>query len=151
MLKYENLTLKIYISELCIKQYTDVDPTVEFVFPVSKIERENSDKNSWKRLMLNYIRTILNIALITFIMIVNIWSCDCLNYYRCNANSNSSGSVKYLIRPDYYIQIKERKTWYYIHVYTTITGCDLLSVINHRQTSFKLEAQPTEPVSLTWQ
>ena len=47
MLKYENLTLKIYISELCIKQYTDVDPTVDFVFSVSKIERENSDKNSY--------------------------------------------------------------------------------------------------------
>jgi len=31
-------------------------------------------------------------------------------------NSNSAGSVKYLIRPKYYIQIK--KTWYY--VYTTI-------------------------------
>ena len=26
-----------------IKQYTDVDPTVDFVFPVNKIDRENSD------------------------------------------------------------------------------------------------------------
>jgi len=33
--------------------------------------------------MLNYVITILNIALITFIMIVNIWSCDCFNYYWC--------------------------------------------------------------------
>jgi len=32
-----------------------------------------------KRLMLNYVITILNIALITFIMIVNI----SFNYYRC--------------------------------------------------------------------
>ena len=47
MLKYENSTLKIYISEVCIKQYTDVDQTVDFVFPVSKIDGENSDKNSY--------------------------------------------------------------------------------------------------------
>jgi len=33
--------------------------------------------------MLIYIKTILNIALINFIIIVNIWSCDCFNYYRC--------------------------------------------------------------------
>jgi hypothetical protein len=36
------------------------------------------------------------------------------------SNSNSSGSVKYLIRPNYYTQIKEK--WYYINVYTTIKG-----------------------------
>jgi len=44
-----------------------------------------------------------------------------LNEYKLPSNSISSGSVKYLIRPDYYIQIKETN-WYYIHVYTTITG-----------------------------
>ena len=27
-----------------IKVYTDIDPTVEFVFPVNKIDRENSEK-----------------------------------------------------------------------------------------------------------
>jgi len=37
-----------------------------------------------------------------------------------NSNSNSVVSVKYLIRPNYYMQIK--KTWYYINVYTTIKG-----------------------------
>jgi len=37
------------------------------------------------------------------------------------SNFNSSGSVKYQIRPNYYTQIKE-KNWYYIHVYTTIKG-----------------------------
>jgi len=37
-----------------------------------------------------------------------------------NSNSNSAVSVKYLIRPNYYMQIK--KTWYYINVYTTIKG-----------------------------
>jgi len=30
-----------------------------------------------------------------------------------NSNSNSTGSVKYLIRPD-------KNNWYYINVYTTI-------------------------------
>jgi hypothetical protein len=44
MLKYENLT-KIYIRT--IDHYTDIDPTVDFVFPVSKIDRKNSDKNSF--------------------------------------------------------------------------------------------------------
>ena len=45
-----------------------------------------------------------------------------INQYKLpsNSNSNSSGSVKCLIRPDYYIQIKTN--WYYIPVYTTITG-----------------------------
>jgi len=37
------------------------------------------------------------------------------------SNFNSSGSVKYLIRPNYYTQIKE-KNWYYINVYTIIKG-----------------------------
>jgi hypothetical protein len=36
MLKYENSTLKIYIRT--IKHYTDIDPTVDFVFPVNKID-----------------------------------------------------------------------------------------------------------------
>ena len=27
-----------------IKVYTDIDPTVDFVFPVNKIDRENSEK-----------------------------------------------------------------------------------------------------------
>ena len=27
-----------------IKVYTDIDPTVDFVFPVNKIGRENSEK-----------------------------------------------------------------------------------------------------------
>jgi len=34
---------------------------------------------------------------------------------------NSAVSVKYLISPNYYTQIK-KKNWYYIHVYTTIKG-----------------------------
>ena len=42
MLKYENSTLKIYIQN--INYYTDIDSTVDFVFPVNKIDRENSDK-----------------------------------------------------------------------------------------------------------
>jgi hypothetical protein len=42
MLKYENSTLKIYIQN--INYYTDIDPTVDFVFPVNKIDRKNSDK-----------------------------------------------------------------------------------------------------------
>jgi hypothetical protein len=42
MIKYENSTLKIYIRN--IKHYTDIDPTVDFVFPVNKIDRENSEK-----------------------------------------------------------------------------------------------------------
>ena len=44
MLKYENLTLKIYIGT--VKHYTDIDPTIDFVFPVNKIDRTNSGKNS---------------------------------------------------------------------------------------------------------
>ena len=51
MLKYENSTLKIYIRT--IKNYTDIDPTVYFVFPFSKIDRENSEKIvSYKNLKL---------------------------------------------------------------------------------------------------
>jgi len=42
MLKYEISTLKK--PEL---SNTDIDPTVNFVFPVNKIDRENSDKNSY--------------------------------------------------------------------------------------------------------
>ena len=42
MLKYENSTLKIYIRT--IKHYTDIDPTVDFVFPVNKIDRETVTK-----------------------------------------------------------------------------------------------------------
>ena len=36
MIKYENSTY--------IKVYTDIDPTVDFVFPVNKIDRENSQQ-----------------------------------------------------------------------------------------------------------
>jgi hypothetical protein len=36
-------------------------------------------------------------------------------------NSNSFGSVNYLIRPNYFIQKKE-KYWYCITVYKTIKG-----------------------------
>jgi hypothetical protein len=36
------------------------------------------------------------------------------------SNSNSAVRVKYLMSPNYYIQIK--KNWYYINVYTTIKG-----------------------------
>jgi hypothetical protein len=35
----------IYIRT--IKHYTDIDPTVDFVFPVNKLDRENSGKNSF--------------------------------------------------------------------------------------------------------
>ena len=42
MIKYEDSTSKIYIRN--IKDYTDIDPTVDFVFPVNKIDRENSEK-----------------------------------------------------------------------------------------------------------
>jgi hypothetical protein len=45
MIKYENLTLKIYIRN--IKHYTDIDPTIGFVFLVNKIDREDSEKNSF--------------------------------------------------------------------------------------------------------
>ena len=43
MIKYENSTLK-NIYPKYIKVYTDIDPTVDFVFPVNKIDRENSEK-----------------------------------------------------------------------------------------------------------
>ena len=33
---------KIYIRN--IKQFTDIDPTVDFVFPVNKIDREKGEK-----------------------------------------------------------------------------------------------------------
>ena len=42
MLKYENSTLKIYIRT--IQHYTDIDPTVDFVFPVNKIDCKNGEK-----------------------------------------------------------------------------------------------------------
>ena len=46
MIKYENSTLKIYIFLYIrnINRYTDINPTVDFVFPVNKIDRENSEK-----------------------------------------------------------------------------------------------------------
>ena len=44
MLKYENSTLKIYIRT--VKHYTDIDPTVDFVFTGNKIDCANSGKNS---------------------------------------------------------------------------------------------------------
>jgi hypothetical protein len=43
MIKYANSTLK-YIYPKYIKVYTDIDPTVDFIFPVNKIDRENSEK-----------------------------------------------------------------------------------------------------------
>ena len=46
MLKYENSPLKIYIRN--IKHYNDIDPTVDFVFPVNKIHRENSFLNKFE-------------------------------------------------------------------------------------------------------
>ena len=46
MLKYENSPLKIYIRN--IKHYTDIDPTVDFVFPVNKIDREKGEKTNSK-------------------------------------------------------------------------------------------------------
>ena len=45
MLKYESSTLKIYIRN--IKHYTDIDPTADFVFPVNKIDRVNSEKKQF--------------------------------------------------------------------------------------------------------
>ena len=45
MLKYENSTLKIYIWN--IEHYTDIDPTVDFVFPVNKIDHENNEKKNF--------------------------------------------------------------------------------------------------------
>ena len=44
MIKYENSTLKIYIRNISKFIYTDINPTVDFVFPVNKIDRENSEK-----------------------------------------------------------------------------------------------------------
>ena len=37
MIKYEDSTSKIYIIR-------NINPTVDFVFPVNKIDRENSEK-----------------------------------------------------------------------------------------------------------
>ena len=42
LLKYENSALKIYIRT--IKHYIDINPTVDFVFPVNKIDRETVTK-----------------------------------------------------------------------------------------------------------
>jgi hypothetical protein len=43
--------LEIYIRN--IKHCTDIDPTVDFVFPVNKIDRENNEKKvSWTNLKL---------------------------------------------------------------------------------------------------
>ena len=46
MIKYENSTLKIYIRN--IKHYTDIDPTVDFIFPVNKIDRKKGKKTNSK-------------------------------------------------------------------------------------------------------
>ena len=43
MIKYANSTLK-YVYPKYIKVYTDIDPTVDFVFLVNKIDRENSQQ-----------------------------------------------------------------------------------------------------------
>ena len=42
LLKYENSALKIYIRT--IKRYIDINPTVDFVFPVNKIDRKTVTK-----------------------------------------------------------------------------------------------------------
>ena len=46
MIKYENSILKIYIRN--IKHYTDIDATVDFVFPVNKIDRSKGEKTNLK-------------------------------------------------------------------------------------------------------
>ena len=46
-LLYDNISMKFDIKNIhpkYIKVYTDIDPTVDFVFPVNKIDRENSEK-----------------------------------------------------------------------------------------------------------
>ena len=43
MIKYENSTLKNIYPKYS-KDYTDIDPTVDFVFPVNKIDREKGEK-----------------------------------------------------------------------------------------------------------
>ena len=66
MLKYENLTFKnIYFRT--IKQYTEVDPTVDFVFPVNKIDRENNDKNSYHSKELNMFLLLRTTVLCTVV------------------------------------------------------------------------------------
>ena len=66
MLKYENLTFKnIYFRN--IKQYTEVDPTVDFVFPVNKIDRKNSDKNSYLSKELNMFLLLRTTVLCTVV------------------------------------------------------------------------------------
>ena len=46
MIKYESLTLKIYIRNM--KHYTDIDPTVDYLFPVNKIDHEKGEKTNLK-------------------------------------------------------------------------------------------------------
>jgi hypothetical protein len=43
MIKYEKIDIK-NIYPKYIKDYTDIDPTVDFLFPVNKIDRKNSEK-----------------------------------------------------------------------------------------------------------
>jgi len=45
-------TLKIYIRT--IKHYTDIDPTVDFVFTVIKKDRENSEQKKFLRTICSY-------------------------------------------------------------------------------------------------
>ena len=44
----------IYIRN--IKHYTDIDPTVDFVFPVNKIDRENNENKSFLKFEVNQMR-----------------------------------------------------------------------------------------------
>ena len=55
----------------------------QFDIILSKLLQQLNKTKKQTKIMLIYEKTILNIALINFIMIVNIESGDCFNYCRC--------------------------------------------------------------------
>jgi hypothetical protein len=92
MIKYENATLKIYIRN--IKHYTDIGPTVDFVFPVNKIDREKGEKTNLKLTKCVFRSFKLNMFLLLRITVM------CTNFFYRNIASGvaSCNTNKFFFR-----------------------------------------------------
>ena len=87
MIKCENSTLKMYIRN--IKHYTDIGPTVDFVFPVNKIDREKGEKTNLKLTKCVFRSCKLNMFLLLRITVM------CTNFfYRKIASGVASYNTK---------------------------------------------------------
>ena len=131
-------TLKIYIRT--IQYYTDVDPTVDFVFPVNKIDFENSGKNSYneqfeatKCVFRSCNLWKLSKKLIVFLFLRTTVLCtSCLSYHyetvlHCpNFLSTPRFSIRGQINPqkwDILFLVQDRRNYRLYDIYTIIYRC----------------------------